>query len=136
MKQNYKYYNNEKFKIRYYIVFSTKYRKKLLGPIIDDVKASMKRAETMQNKWSIEVIEIDAKKCGHIHFLIKATPTCKILEIIHKLKQVSTYDIWQKHHNYLTKFYQSGKHNLWTQGYFCTTIGNVCEAALQEYINE
>lgn len=120
--------------MRYHIIFSTKYRKKCLGAIADDIKASMKRAEAMQDKWSIEVIEIDSQKCDHVHFLIRATPTCQISEIIHKLKQVSTYDMWQKHNPWLSKFYWCGKHYLWTRGYFCTTIGDVSEKTLQHYI--
>lgn len=130
----YEYCNHEKFKMRYHLIFSTKYRKKLLGPIIDDVKSSMKRAEAMQNKWSIEVMEIDSKLCDHIHFLIRATPTCTISNIVQKLKQISTYDMWQKHNSYLGSFYWSGKHYLWTKGYFCTTIGEVSEETLQHYI--
>lgn len=79
-------------------------------------------------------MEIDTQKCDHIHFLIRATPTCQISEIIHKLKQVSTYDMWQKHNQYLSKFYWSEKHYLWTRSYFCTTIGDVSEKTLQAYI--
>ena len=88
----------------------------------------------MQDKWSIEAMKIDTTKCDHIHFLIRATPTCQISEIIHKLKQISTYDIWKRHNKYLSKFYWSGKHYLWTKGYFCATIGYISEKALQAYI--
>ena len=52
---SYEHCNHEKFKIRYHIIFSTKYRKKLLGPIIDDIKASMKRVEAMQDKSLLEL---------------------------------------------------------------------------------
>lgn len=90
---DYEHCNHEKFKMRYHLIFSTKYRRKCLGPILEDVKESMKRAEAMQNKWSIEVMEIDSKLCDHIHFLIRCTPTCTIAEIVHKLKQISTYDM-------------------------------------------
>lgn len=134
MKQNYEHCNHEKFKMRYHIIFSTKYRKKLLYPIVDDIKTSMKRAESTQNKWSIEYMEIDSKKCDHIHFLISATPTCNIASIVHSLKQISTYDIWQKHNNYMSKWYWKGEHHLWTRGYFVSTIGDVSEKTLQEYI--
>ena len=113
---------------------STKYRKKLLGPIIDDVKTSMKRAEAMQDDWSIEVMEIDSKLCDHIHFLIRGTPKTQIVKVVQKLKQISTYDMWQKHNSYLRQFYWSGKHYFWTKGYFCTTIGEVSEKTLQHYI--
>ena len=84
MKQKYKTLNHEKFKIRYHIIFSTKYRRKCLNEIRMDLLNSMKRAESLQNKWKIEVMEIDK---DHIHFLISATPTDCIYTIIHSLKQ-------------------------------------------------
>ena len=65
MKQKYKTLNHEKFKIRYHIIFSTKYRRKCLNEIKMDLLNSMKRAESLQNKWKIEVMEIDK---DHIHF--------------------------------------------------------------------
>ena len=74
--------------------------------------------------------EVDKNMCDHIHFLIRATPTCRIVDIVHKLKQVSTYDMWQKHYKYLSKWYWNGKHYLWTRGYFCSTIGEVSEKTL------
>lgn len=80
-------------------------------------------------------MKVDKNKCDHIYFLIRATPTCKVSEIIHKLKQVSTYDMWQKHYNYLSKVYWSGQHHLWTRGYFCTTIGEVSENTIKKYIS-
>lgn len=134
MKQKYEHCNHEKYIMRFHIIFSTKYRKKLLYPIIDDLKESLKRAESMQNKWTIEIMEVDKNMCDHIHFLIRATPTCRIVDIVHKLKQVSTYDMWQKHYKYLSKWYWNGKHYLWTRGYFCSTIGEVSEKTLQNYI--
>ena len=134
MKDDYEHLNHEKFKIRYHIIFSTKYRKKLLGKISEDIKSYMKLAESMQNKWKIEIMEIDCFKCDHIHFLIRATPTCTISNVIHKLKQVSTYYVWKNHFNYMSKWYWSGKHHLWTRGYFCTSIGDVNEKTLKHYI--
>lgn len=124
---DYEHTNHEKYKIRYHLIFSTKYRRKLLNEISNDIKSYMKLAESMQDKWKIEVMEIDKNKCDHIHLMINATPTCQISNIIHKLKQVSTYYAWKNHHDYLMNFYWSGKHYLWTRGYFCTTIGDVSE---------
>ena len=130
MKQKYKTLNHEKFKIRYHIIFSTKYRRKCLNEIRIDLLNSMKRAESLQNKWKIEIMEIDK---DHIHFLISATPTNCIYKIIHSLKQISTYDMWKLHHDWLSKFYWK-KHHLWTRGYFCTTIGEVSEEKIKHYI--
>ena len=66
MKQSYEHYNHAKFKIRYHLIFSTKYRKQCLKEIIEDVKQSFKKVESMQRKWSIETMEIDREKCDHI----------------------------------------------------------------------
>ncbi len=134
MKDDYEHLNHEKFKIRYHIIFSTKYRKKLLGGIVNDIKAYMRKAESMQTRWYIEVMEIDRVKCDHIHFLIRATPTCAPFDIIHKLKQVSTYYAWHEHFDYMGKWYWSGKHHLWTRGYFCSSVGDVSEETLKHYI--
>ena len=130
----YKHRNHEKFKLQYHLIFSTKYRKKLLYPIIEDIKEYMKKAESVQNNWCIKYLEIDTNMPDHIHFLIEGTPTCRISEIVHSLKQISTYEVWRNHHDYMKKFYWSGKHNLWTRGYFCSTVGDVSSEVLKNYI--
>lgn len=123
--------NHEKFKIRYHIIFSTKYRRKCLSDIRDSLLESFKRAESLQNTWKIEIMEIDK---DHIHFLIKATPKDCIYKIIQKLKQISTYDMWRENKEYLEKFYWKKKHLLWTRGYFVSSIGDISEKTLKEYI--
>lgn len=136
MNKKYSHMGHGKFRIMYHIIFSTKYRKKLLGPIAEDIKSYMRKAESMQNLWRIESMEIDSGKCDYIHFLIKATPTCTVSEIIHKLKQMSTHEVWKNHFNYMSGWYWSGKHHLWTRGYFCSSIGEVSECTLKKYIKQ
>ena len=134
MKDKYEHLKHQKFKIKYHIIFSTKYRKNfLIGQIADDIKKSMIRASEGQ-LWSIELQEIDSNKPNHIHLLIKSTPSIAPYEIIHRLKQYSTYDLWQKHYDEMIKYYQSKKHYCWTRGYFCTTIGDACTETIKQYI--
>ena len=134
MKDKYEDLKHQKFKIKYHIIFSTKYRKNfLIGQIADDIKKSMIRASEGQ-LWSIELQEIDSNKPNHIHLLIKSTPSIAPYEIIHRLKQYSTYDLWQKHYDEMIKYYWSKKHYCWTRGYFCTTIGDACTETLKQYI--
>ena len=123
--------NHEKYRIQYHIIFSTKYRKKCLEPVKNDLLESMKKAESLQNKWNIETMETDK---DHIHFLINASPVCMPADIIHSLKQVSTYDMWEKNGDYMKKYYWSGKHYLWTRGYFISTIGDVSDKIVKNYI--
>jgi len=44
MKNCYDSNNHSKFKIRYHIILSVKYHRKLLSPILDDIKKSLFRA--------------------------------------------------------------------------------------------
>lgn len=134
MTKTYEHARHKKFILRYHIIFSTKYRKKLLGPISDDIKSIMMSISDKHSDWSIEIMEIDKTKCDHIHLLVRATPSACLKDIIHDLKQSSTYFVWKNHHDYLLKFYWSGKHNLWTRGYFCSSIGDVSSKTLAEYI--
>lgn len=131
----YEHYNHSKYKIRYHIILSVKYHKKLLAPIISDIKESIKRAELMKKLWKVEYMETDIveKKDHHLHLLVKAKPKARISDIIHEIKQITTYDMWKKHYNYLRKFFWK-QHHLWTRGYFVSTIGNVSEKTLKEYI--
>ncbi|MGL4758302.1 MAG: transposase [Patescibacteria group bacterium] len=45
-------------------------------------------------KWCIEIMESDI---DHIHILIDYEPTISIFEIVHRIKQLSTFRIWRKH---------------------------------------
>lgn len=104
-------------------------------PIIDDIKKSFERASYGQ-KWKISIVETDANKDHHVHLLVKANPTIAPNDIVSRLKQFSTYDQWLKNHEYMIKYFWDGKHHLWTRGYFCSTIGEVSEQKIKDYIEK
>src|SRR5574344_2161169 len=122
--------SHAKFKMRYHIIFSTKYRRNFLkGKLAEDIKLYMLLASKGQN-WSIEVQEIDPTKPNHIHLLIKANPYDSVNFIVKRLKQFSTYYLWQNYNLQMQNVYWSGKHYLWTKGYFCSTIGDACTSTI------
>lgn len=127
----YERFNHAKTFLRYHLIFSTKYRRKVLNPIRDDLLESMKVAQEKNGNFKIEIDEVDQ---DHIHLLVRIKPNESISRVVHDLKQQSSYLMWQKHHDYLSKFYWSGQHHLWTRGYFASTIGGVSEKTLVEYI--
>jgi len=126
----YKTLNHEKFRMSYHLIFSVKFRREILDSIKEDLATSLHRADTMQSKWKIVYMETDK---DHIHFFIASTQTDSIASIVHSLKQVSTYDMWQMHHDYLRQFFWK-EHFLWTRGYFCSTVGETSEEKLKDYI--
>lgn len=127
----YECFSYAKTKIRYHIIFSTKYRRKCLTSIHDNVLEVMNKTEQIYKNFHIELMELDK---DHIHFFISIKPTESISNVVHHLKQVSTYYLWKDQHEHLEQFYLSGKHYLWTKGYFCSTIGEVSEEKIKKYI--
>lgn len=131
MKKNkYKTFNHAKTKIRYHIIFSTKYRKKLLNGIKKQIFETMKKAEQNNKNFKIEIMEIDR---DHIHFLIEIRPCESISNVIKYLKQYSTYYTWKNNYEYMRQFYYK-QHHLWTRGYFVATIGECSDEKIREYI--
>lgn len=118
-----------KFLLQYHFIFVCKYRRKVLNPIRNDVLSIMK---SISKKYDFEIHtqEIDQ---DHIHLLIETIPRISPSQICRVLKQESTTFLWKKHSNYLSTFYWKER-TLWSDGYFCSTIGNVSEETLKHYI--
>lgn len=137
--ENYYHLNHCRYKIQYHFILSTKYRRKILnGEIKNVIINSFKLAETKSNnQWKIIICEVDKDKSDHVHLLIETKPTISPYEIIHKLKQISTYYIYHTSDllfQKMKKIYWKKQHILWTRGYFCTSIGNVSDKILKQYI--
>ena len=112
------------------MIFSTKFRRKCLEKIHDDVISSFKYAESKSN-FKILVMELDK---DHIHMLIEFKPKYSIEQVVSRLKQLTTNYLWKIQRNYLKKYYWKQHNILWTHGYFCSTIGDVSESTLKTYI--
>lgn len=127
--------NHWKGLLQYHIIFVCKYRRKVFinENIITDMKLIM---ENISKKYDFKIItqEIDSNKPDHWHGLIICEkPTISPQMIIHVLKQQSTFEIWKKYSSHLKQFYWK-KHEIWTSGYFCSTIGNASSETIQKYI--
>lgn len=128
--KKYKTYGHAKTRLRYHIIFSTKYRQKCLNKIHNDVINAFKYVESKSN-FSILCYELDK---DHIHFLIECKPRYSIEQVVNRLKQLSTMYLYKVQGTYLKNFYWKNKKILWTRGYFCSTIGEVSEETLKKYI--
>jgi putative transposase len=79
-----------------------------------------------------EILEMETDK-DHVHLLIKSEPKISVLSIIRRLKQESTYRLWNAKREYLRK-HDWGENTLGSDGYFVSTIGNVSKEAVEYYI--
>lgn len=128
--QNYHTRSHSKFSLKAHIVLATKYRKKLLkGALEEDMKQQIFEISIGQ-KWSVDIMESDI---DHIHILIDYEPTISIFEIVHRIKQLSTFRIWKKYEILLKQYFWKEK-TFWSDGYFACSTGNASTETIMEYI--
>ena len=101
----------------------------LIGQLNDDVKQIFLSIADGSD-FEIEVMESDI---DHIHFLIRYIPRLSIAQIVRRLKQESTRQIWLLHPTTLRKQYWY-QHLLWSDGYFVCSIGEASPDTIREYI--
>ena len=107
-----------------------RFNKQLLrGSITDDVK---QKIYDICNSKGYEIIAMDTDK-DHIHFLISYDTMDRVCDIVKLIKQQTTYYLWQKYSNSLSKQYWKKK-IFWSDGYFACSIGEVSSATIQKYI--
>ena len=69
----------------------------------------------------------------HIHILVSSEPKVAPLQIVRVIKQITTRQLWIKYENALCKHFWKER-TFWTDGYFVSTIGNVSESTIINYI--
>ena len=131
MENRYSKKNRRKYSLKVHIVLVTKYRKQLLSfpNINNDIKTKLIEICKLNN-YKIIAIETDL---DHVHLLISYDTTVTVSDIVKRLKQETTYYIWQKHYKFLIKKYWKKK-IFWSDGYFACSIGEASSATIQKYI--
>jgi putative transposase len=130
-KEKYDCLAHSKTRLVYHVIFSTKYRRKALEPIKEDVLESVRYAES-QSDFKVLYMNTDG---DHLHMLIRCRPAFSVEQIVRRLKHLSTRWLWEKDGEYLRKFYWKRK-QVWTGGYFAATVGDVSERGVAEYIEK
>ena len=122
--------NHSKFLIKYHIILVCKYRKQLLvGAVEYDMKKIMRHISEMSD-FDIEVMETDK---DHLPMMVRSEPKLSPLQIVRRLKQMSTSAVWKKYRDFLRhNFYK--EQTFWTDGYFVSSIGNVSQETIKKYI--
>jgi len=101
----------------------------LVGQLNDDIKQIFQSIANSSD-FDIEVMETDI---NHVHFLIRYIPRLSIAQIVRRLKQESTRQIWLLHPTILRKQYWY-QHLLWSDGYFVCSIGEASPETVRQYI--
>ena len=117
------------FNINYHIVWSTKYRRKVLT---DNIEKRLKEIIVDVGKQKgFDIAEIEVGQKDHVHVFVSAIPKISISYIAKMMKGISGR-LLLKEFPEISKELWNGE--LWNPSYYVETIGSVSEEAIREYI--
>lgn len=131
-KKKYQSMSHAKYHIRYHVILTPKYRKK----VFSDATLKQRLEELLYeaaNHYGFKVLKLAIEK-DHIHLLVSCKPTMCVSDIVRNIKRLTTYKLWKEYPDKLHTFYYGKKHKLWTNGYFVSTIGETSEDTINKYI--
>ena len=116
------------YSCQYHVIWTTKYRKKLLkDDIADDLKQLIL---SKQEQWNYNIIDMEIMP-DHVHLLIEHNPTDKagINLVITRIKGYTAHELRAKYKELTTKV-----PTLWTRSRFISTVGSVSLETVKNYI--
>lgn len=121
--------SNAVYRCEYHIVFSTKYRRKVIN---EGLFAYIRERLKGLNKYhpEIDILEI-SHDIDHIHMLVSFPPKMSIGSVVRVIKANTSRDI-KKKFGFLKEVYW-GTQSFWSKGYFVSTVG-IDEAIIKRYI--
>ena len=129
MKSNIVHYRTSVCNINYHMVWSVKYRRKVLTA---DVEAFMRQLvqEIAADKGFI-VSEFECGEMDHVHCFVSAPPKLSITDIVKYLKGITGRKLFERFPELRQKLY---KGELWNHSYYVETIGSISEDVIRKYI--
>lgn len=126
MRRKYKSNNNVVYSCKYHIVWTPKYRRKVLK---DGVDARLKELlQQIAAGIEVEILEMEVVE-DHVHLLIEVDPQFGVHKAIKRLKGATS--------RYLRLEFPHLRQRLptlWTNSYFVSTVGGAPLEAVKEYI--
>lgn len=129
MKENLIHYRTSVCNINYHVVWSVKYRKKILSEEIEQCLKKIAIQVANEKGFTIELIECG--ECDHVHCFITAPPKLSVTQIVKYLKGITGRKLLEKYPELREQLY---KGELWNHSYYCETIGSVSEDNIKRYI--
>ena len=114
---------------RYHIVWSTKYRYKILSGDVRLRARDICRQVCVEN--GVEILHGVLSR-EHVHMFVSVPPKIAIADLLRKMKGRSSYKL-QREFPELKKRYWGRK--FWGRGYFSTTNGAITEDAVLQYLD-
>jgi putative transposase len=108
------------------VVFCPKYRRNVLLPPIDERLKTILLEQI--ERWGQELIEVEVMP-DHVHLLVGCDPQFGIHRLIKLLKGYSSHQLRLEYPALKRRL-----PSLWTNSYFCATVGGVTLETLKRYV--
>lgn len=116
------------YDIQYHIVWTTKYRYKVLVN-----KIALRAREIIRqccNSMDVTIIKGSVGK-DHIHILVSCPPNLSVSKLVQQIKGKTSRVLLNEYKDLKRRYW--GQH-LWSSGYFCRSVGTVTQEIIKEYI--
>ena len=121
--------SHTKWMCKYHIVFSPKYRRKI---IYNQYRKSLQDIiRTLCRYKGVEIIEGHLMP-DHVHLVLSIPPKTSVSSFMGYLKGKSALMMFEKHANFKYKF---GNRSFWAEGYYVSTVG-LNEEIIRKYVRE
>ena len=129
MKDNLTHYRACVCNINYHIVWSVKYRRKVISPDIEAYLQEQVQIIASEKGFTVHLFE--AGNRDHIHCFISAPPKISISEIVKYLKGITARRVFARFPYVRSRLW---KGTLWNHSYYVETIGCVSAENIRRYI--
>jgi len=118
------------YDIQYHLVWTTKYRYRILTGEVGERLRDLVRQVCMTREVRILRGHVSS---DHVHVLVSCPPHLSVSTLMQLLKGKSSMVLQQEYPSLRKRYW--GRH-LWSRGYFCATVGVVTEAMVSAYIEQ
>ena len=116
------------FEIEYHIVWTTKYRYRVLtGRVAERCREIIRQS---CNSMGINIMKGSIGK-DHVHILVSCPPNISASKIVQELKGRTSRVLLSEYKELKKRYW--GQH-LWAVGYFCRSVGDVSKEVVKTYI--
>lgn len=130
-KTNIKYARTCVYNCNYHIVFSVKYRKKVLNEDIENYIKKIIYEIAADKGFEVSTVEVGDK--DHIHLFVSAHPKISPSYIVKMIKGITARKVLLKYPELKKELW---KGHLWNSSYYIETIGHISEETIKKYIED
>lgn len=125
-KITYKSNNTVVYSCKYHVVWCPKYRRKVL---VNGVDIRLKELiKTIASEIQVDIIEMEIMP-DHVHILLEVAPQFGIHKAVKTIKGTTSHILRQEF-----PWLRSRIPTLWTNSYFCSTVGGTPLSIIKQYI--